>query len=86
MTIFKVGYRMLDMHDHIDITYGYFSSREKAEELFNEFVKYDELYSESEEYYIEEIVIDEISEDTNKTLSQYKKNWDYEQSCMEKEF
>ena len=85
MKIYEVYYERRESYDYARNSYGYFSTRKKAEELLNIILKYDDWRFDSEGYYINEIEIDHISDETTKYIEMLRKNWEYEQSCIEEE-
>ena len=85
MKIYEVYFERCEIYDYARCSYGHFSTREKAEELLNKFLKYDDDIYGDEGYYIKEIELDYISDLTDEYLDMLRTNWEHEQSYKEEE-
>lgn len=77
MTIYEVAYWDGDGYDSCRISFGFYSTREKAENILNWFFKYDE-YEDCNKYFIQEHTVDFVPDWVRKRLKRVKENYDFD--------
>lgn len=75
MQIYEVKYNDGDAYEPYEMEYGYFSSRDKAEELLKELKEVDPGYEDN--YYIATLIVDEVPCWVVEHIAQLRKNLEY---------
>ena len=75
MTIYEVAFWDGDGYEACRISFGFYSTREKAEEILNVFLTYDEW--DRNNYFIAEHVVDVTPDWTLKHMEHIKANYEY---------